>query len=979
MFEPGDRPRVFALPSGVDFPAELLRGMEARLAGQPPEALARTQLIVNTRRMDRRIRALFDAGPARLLPRLSLITDFGEVGIAGGLPPATPALRRRLELSQLIAGLLDAQPDLAARASLYDLADSLAGLMDEMQGEGVSTETIRGLDVTDMSGHWARAQSFIGIVDDYLGDGSRLDPQARQRAVITALAERWKEAPPQHPVLLAGSTGSRGTTLMLIEAVARLPQGAVILPGYDFDQPESVWADMSDALVSEDHPQFRFSRIMEQLGLEPGDIRPWTDAVPPSPERNRLISLALRPAPFTHAWLAEGPALEGIADATRDLTLVEAEGPRDEALAIALRLRHAAETGQNAALITPDRMLSRRVTAALDQWGILPDDSAGLPLQLSPPGRFLRHVAQLFSQTLTAERLMVLLKHPLCHSGPGRGAHLLNTRDLELHLRRNGPPFPDAESLADYRSGRLDKGEEGPSEAWIAWLSAHFCGQEIAGAQALAAWVARLRNLAEAIAGGGEAEGSGELWEKNAGQKALGVIEALEREAGAGGEMSAQDFADLLGALLAGEEVRDRDAPHPTILIWGTLEARVQGADLLILGGLNEGSWPEAVQPDPWLNRKLRQQAGLLLPERGVGLSAHDFQQAAAAREVWLTRAVRSEDAETVPSRWLNRLMNLLSGLEEGRPALEAMQERGRLWTDWAREMEKAPFIEPALRPSPRPPVAARPARLSVTEIKRLIRDPYAIYAKHVLRLRPLDPLAQEPDALLRGTVLHEVLEGFVQATLEAPDRLSTAEFLSQSRALLDSEVPWPVARHLWLARMRRVAEDFVTTEAARQAQAAPVGFEVRARMKLDPLDFTLTGTADRIDRREDGRLLLYDYKTGSAPTRKQQASFDKQLLIEAAMAEEGAFEGLDPGEVAEALFISFGAGFGEVAAPLDTEPPAKVLEELRKLIGAYMERSQGYTSRRTVYKDTDTGDYDHLARFGEWDRSAEAQPEDLE
>ncbi|MDU9006039.1 double-strand break repair protein AddB [Sedimentitalea todarodis] len=976
MFDPTDKPRVFALPPGVDFPDALVDGVIGRCDAGDPTALARVQIVVNTRRMARRMRDLFDAGPARLLPKVSLLTEIGATGVK--LPPLASSLRRRLELARLISRLLDQQPDLAARSSVYSLADSLAELMDEMQGEGVPPSRISELDVSDMSSHWARAQQFFGIAEQYLAaqDGLMVDPQTRQRRMVDALIQRWQEAPPETPVILAGSTGSRGTTALLMAAIARLPQGAIVLPGYDFDQPDAVWSRLDEPLQSEDHPQYRFRHLMQMLQIAPSDVAPWTDAQPPSPDRNRLISLALRPAPVTDAWLTEGPGLSNLATAAADVTLIRAPEPRAEALAIALRLRKAAETGQTAALITPDRMLTRQVSAALDRWNILPDDSAGLPLQLSPPGRFLRHVAGLFAKSLNGEMLLTLLKHPLCHSDAMRGEHLLYSRDLELYLRRNGPPFPTAETL----TAICQQQKNLPPPEWIDWLTSRFAGQDTVGARPLADWTLHLREMAEAIAGGSRETGSGALWTGFAGTEAQTIIAALEAEAGHGGDMTAREFSDLLGALLAGGEVRDPNAPHERIMIWGTLEARVQGADLLILGGLNEGSWPEAPNPDPWLNRTLRNKAGLLLPERRIGLSAHDFQQAACAPEVWLTRSLRSDDAETVPSRWLNRVTNLLNGLpDQGGPkAMEDMAARGQRWLDWAKELDRAPRVEPAHRPSPRPPVVSRPTKLSVTEIKTLIRDPYAIYAKHVLRLRPLDPLVKEPDALLRGIAVHDFLETFIKHTTDRPGDLTRDVFLDFAQRQLNTSVSWPAARRLWRARLARIADAFLSEEKARREIAWPAAYEAVLRYPLTPLPFTLTGRADRIDRDETGALHIYDYKTGAPPTKSQQAKFDKQLLIEAAIAEDGGFDALDPAPVAEAVFLRVGSPGANVHAPLAEEPAAKVLADLRELIGAYLDESQGYTARRMLEKDSDVGYFDQLARFGEWDRSANPVTEDL-
>ncbi|MHA6324494.1 double-strand break repair protein AddB [Roseivivax sp. CAU 1753] len=975
MFDGTPTPRLFALPPGADFPAALVAGLRARFAEHPPEAIARTELFVNTERMARRLQGLFaDAGPG-FLPRIQLLTEPGDARLRASLPIAVPNLRRRLELTGLVARLLDRTPDLAPRAALFDLADSLAALMDEMQIEGVDPAAIARLDVSDQSGHWDRALGFLRIVQHYFdATDPAPDAAALQRRALEARLALWQAAPPAHPVIVAGSTGSRGTTHALMQAVARLPQGAVVLPGFDFDMPRHVWDQLTDDLPradhtqpGEDHPQFRFARLLRDLGASRTDVTDWGHGRAPAPSRNALVSLALRPAPVTDQWLTEGPGLADLDAAMRNVTLLEAADPRAEAVAIAMRLRAAAEDGQSAALITPDRGLTRRVSAALDRWGILPDDSAGLPAQLSPPGRLLRQVAQLLHRPLTAETLLALLKHPLCHAGndphEARSAHTRALPALEAHIRKTGMPYPTAGQIADWKQAA----DHGP---WTDWIARVFCTAPEAGHRPLADWVALHLARVQDIVAGSEGTDHGALWDKAAGREVRRIVDELQAEAGYGADLSARDYADLFGAILARGEVRDRDAAHPHIKIWGTIEARVMGADLLILGGLNEGSWPEMPKADPWLNRRMRADAGLTLPERRIGLSAHDFQQAIGAREVWLTRSVKSSDADTVPSRWLNRIVNLMNGLprQGGEAALQAMRARGALWARRVATLEAPIQAPPARRPSPKPPAGARPRDLRLTQVKTLIRDPYAIYARKVLRLDGMNPLMQAPDALLRGIVVHDALKSFGEAMRDHGQAPDARAFLDTIARELDAHVPFPLARQLWTARFARIADGFARDEAARQTRARLARFEIPGEATIPALGFTLTTRADRIDLDVRGGAHLYDYKTGTPPSKDQQLHFDKQLLLTAAMVEQGAFADFAPRHIADAQFIGLGAKPGEVAAPLDEAPPAQVWAELEALIARYLDAGQGFTARRAMFSDQDTGDYDHLSRLGEWD-----------
>ena len=967
---------VFALPCGADFPGAFADGLIARMRGRPAQDMARVTVYANSGQSLMALRdALIWRGPI-ILPRLRLIADLG-----GG--SATAPLARRLELGRLIDAALRAQPDLAQGQSVPELAASLAGLMAEMQLEGLGAEALDRIDASDHAQHWGRALAFLRIAAGYYLSDPPQDRESRQRVAAEHLAAAWArgEDLPDGPVVVAGSTGSHGATRDFMRAVARLPLGAVVLPGFDPDLPASVWEGL-DAR-SEDHPQARYAPFVAEFGPPPD----WVAGAAPDPARNRLISLALRPAPVTDQWIEEGPRLGPLPPATRHLTLIEAEQPGLEAAAVALVIRQAVEAGQPVTLIAADRMLTRRVQSALDRWGIIPDDSAGQPLPLTAPGLFLRHVADLYGAELMVDALLVLLKHPVTATGLGpdfRREHNRHTRDLELHLRKHGPAFPDGAALRAW----ADKGDD-KSKPWALWLAGLLDRiVPLAGDRAprpLANRLRDLRALAEDLAAGpgGSAEAS-ELWAKASGGLARAVLDQLDAHAAMGHALRPSEFRDLLHEQLQGQAVRQDVAAHPLVRFRGPREARTEAvgevAGLVILSGLNEGGWPQALPPDPWLSRPMRLAAGLTLPERRVGLAAHDFQQAVGAAQVILTRARRDAEAETIPSRWLNRLVNLLGGLpgQDGPRALADMRSRGQAWLDLA-EAQARPRdrVAPAPRPAPIPPAPAL-SEMSVTEVRTLIRDPYAVYARRVLGLRALDPLRPEPSAAERGNVLHDIMDRFLRGLPDLPEtpEVMTARLLSITDAVLERDVPWPSARLFWRARIAGVADRLMADEALRLTQGRPVVIEDPGALAVPGAAFRLTARPDRLDLLTDGRVHVYDYKSGKPPSDKQIAHFDKQLPLEAAMVEMGGFGKLGPVPVAGISYIQLG-GEGK------TEPrefgPGFALETWQgfvALIGLYLRGERGFVARLAMERTDHASDYDHLSRHGEWDATQAAVSE---
>ncbi len=980
MFDPGpayattSAPRIFALPIGCDFPQALVAGLRARMADHPPEAMSRVTLYLNTQRMQTRITQIFLATGPCFLPKLRLISQLADDPRLDLPKPASP-LRRQLEIANLVTALLQADRTLAPSSAAFDLALSLDRLLNEMQAEAVTPEAIARLDVGQHSEHWARAQRFLNIVTPlfYAGTG----PDARRRAAAAGLAALWQAQPPMDPILIAGTTGSRKSTAEFMHSVCALPQGAVILPGYDFDLQADVWQQMDDVLQAEDHPQFRFRRLMDRIGFGPEDVQKWHDTPVHSENRNKLISLSLRPAPVTDQWLRDGPKLQGLIAATADLTLIEAPSSRSEALAIALVLRKAVQDGTRAALITPDRVLSRQVTAALDRWGIVPDDSAGRPLALSAAGRLMRHTAALMAEPLTLDRLVIALKHPLTASGDGRGHHLLLLRELEVKLRRFGPVFPDLETVLNWAAQQRIAG----ATEWALALAPLFSAGVGPAPRTLSRHIADHIALTEALARGTAMNGTGALWDGAAGREIRNLMDELTREADAAAPLTIQDYRAMFETLVAGREVREAPIADPNILIWGTIEARVQGCDLVILGGLNDAVWPKLPEPDAWLNRPMRRDAGLLLPDRQIGLAAHDYQQAIAAKVVVLTRAKRNADSETIPSRWLNRLTNLMDGLacQDGPAALAAMRGRGEEWLRLARDVDRpsaAQTADPALRLSPRPapvpPLALRPRELALTAMENLITNPYHIYARYILKLHKLPPLRAAVDARDRGTAVHLILERFVKGRPDGETRpMARARLQAIAAEVFAQEVPFPSVRALWLAKLMQAAGSFLAEDQRFGGQALAI--ESKGRMHLPSLNFTLTGTPDRIDRLSDGTLHLIDYKTSSAPTKAEQDQHRKQLRFAAVMAQAGGFAQLGPATVSTISYITLSRGGKpehSVLSPQQIETESRILHDL---VAAYQCADVGYTARRADFKDSFEGDYDLLMRFGEWQTSDDA------
>jgi ATP-dependent helicase/nuclease subunit B len=972
-------PSVYTIAPGRPF-LDLLAAGILQQHGSDPLNLSRVTVLLPTRRACRALAEAFlrqSEGAALLLPVIRPLGDVDEDeldlrGIGDARDDALPF--GTLERSLLLARLVRASPLAGGdSANALRLARELGHLLDAAATEEVGLDRLPDLVPAELAGHWQQTLDFLKIVREawpaIKAEQGRSDSAEHRQRATQRWIDHWQAAPPAYPVIAAGSTGTIPATARLLKLISRLPQGSVVLPGLDRGLDDTTWKAVHDEPT---HPQHALARLLDTLGILRSEVAAWPDHGEVHSNRVELLSTALLPPAESHRWRELRGSLA--ADALAGLQRIDAPGPREEALSIALAMRETLETpGRTAALITPDRMLARRVSMELARYGIAVDDSAGIPLIQTAPAVFLRLLAAAVAENFAAVPLLALLKHPFCRLGMARGDLLRWVRRIERKLLRKSRPTVGLNALTADLAGEPDLLPPLARLAAIAETMRSEDGQSTTLKTLLQVQITAAEALTVAP------DQPTPLWQQDAGEALHALVVDLLDASEQFGTVTPSEWPRLLDALLEGQVVRPRRPSHSRLAIWGLLEARLQQADRIILGGLNEGTWPPQAKEDPWLSRPMRADLGLSSPEFRLGQTAHDFVQAASGGDVILTRAAKVDGTPTVPARWLLRLEALLDAKDP-----RWINSLAPQYLAWAEELDTPQQSLKFDPPRPTPPVMARPRNLPVTDIETWIRDPYALYAKRVLGLRHLDPPDQPPDARLRGNVIHAVLEVFQQQNpLALPeDSIALQTLLDLGRKEFGAWLEQPDIMALWWPRFERAMRWFLIYERERRKGGyKPALLEAKGATELDaPAGaFTLEARADRIDRHEgDGRLAILDYKTGNPPTPKQVSSgLAPQLALEAAIAQAGGFAGLSPANIAELVYIRLGGG-GEpgearrIEGTSRTEiPPADELarEALARLAGwvvRFDDAATPYLSRpRPQFVDY-PGDYDHLARVAE-------------
>ena len=984
---------IYTIPAGQPFAQELAAGILTSV--QTPEQLAEIKILLPSRRAAQALRTAFiqqGEGQALFLPDMQPIGDVDELDFGFlsqhfqrddlfDLLPAISLTDRQMILARLIRSRSDSCQPLSVPQALR-LAASLARFLDQIYQSGGCFSDLKETDIpSEFARHWAEILTFLEIVlqkwPEITKEMGVMDPSVRRLALLDKQLHNWTDQPPQTPVILAGSTGSLPKTVALMRAVRALPAGLLVFPGHDGSLVSTD--DLNSILGDVGHPLHQLFTTFSSLNVTPDKVPVWPacSSQPVITARTVLMRQVLLPAEQTAQWrqiASDHPDVE--ATALKGLRLIEADNTHHEADIIACLMRETLEThGKTAMLVTSDRQLARQVRAALLKWGLNVDDSAGIPLPLTRTGHYLQLIAEWVNKQGSALELLALIKHPLACGGLAAAKFRQLARLLERQVLRGYLHQNDREGIAkllasDRKLHHLKRFYEQNILAPLLPITEAFAAQNASFGQLADAHGKAAEQLAQTDT---ENEALQALWSSEDGKVAAQLLDEIASSDMAM-EVQARDYTEVFHVFSCQQIVRSVWRTHPRLAILGTVEARMQSADHIILGSLNEGSWPPAQDYDPWTNQTIR--TALKLPNRRwrVGLSAHDFLMQVCTPEVTITRARQADDSPTAPSRWLERLKAVLVAAQLSQTLETGIPDS----VETALTSHLGKPVKAVDMPAPCPQITMRPRQFSATEFDHWISDPYFIYAKKILKLKPLEPVDRRPDAVLRGTLTHEALAAFIDQYPAGSLPADAKETLYRlGEKVFTPYFGHPPIKVFWLARFQLIADWFIEHENSLRQTLKHSYAELKGHISLDAPygPVTVTATADRLDIHNDGTLSIIDYKTGPAPTKaKVDRRRATQLLIEAVIAQAGGFtfaENDQPHGFRDLSYWQLSGSYERVARITDVLPDGfdvdKDRQHLEELIVKYDHADQPYLPEPSPQDRPAYSDYRHLSRVREW------------
>jgi len=835
-------------------------------------------------------------------------------------------------------------------AQAVNLSLDLANLIDTACNLELSFDKLHDLVPEKYATHWQETLKLLKIITEFwpqiLKDRHAIDLCDLKKKLLYQQALLWQKENSPRDIVAAGITASFPAIVNLLKIISDLPNGKIYFSGVDTHADDTYWLN-----VDESHPQFELKELLSLLELDRHKISSICESV--DLPKEEFISEIMRPASVSDAW--QKLSLKAhLHSAFEGMHLIETKTQRDEALSIALKMREILnQPEKTAALITYDRNLARRVAVELARFNIEIDDSAGLPLSLSPIGIFLRLIAEAAQDMSSDTKFISILKNPFTHFHHSTADFRKKAYDYELFLRQKNSTLSVTDDLSFIQEIK-DK---------FIPLKELLQSSEVSLEDILKKHI----ELAEELACSNDTLGEIFLWRGDAGKTAVNLLTKLFNSASSLGKIAGRDYLPLFCELMSLESVRSSYGTHPRLSILGPIEAHLCRFDYVILGEINEGIWPKPAQADMWMSRPMKKDFGFNLPEKNIGIMAADLCGFLASPNVILTRAERVDGVPMKKSRWLLRLETVLRAL--GHDVEEIKDDNISLL---AQKLDIPTDYLSISAPEPCPPVSARPRKLSASAVDLLISDPYAVYAKYILRLYPLDNLDVPPDQRDYGTLIHSVIEEFNNIysrslPSNALDILINLGEQHFNKAHLQSEL-----KAFWWPKFVNTAIAFIAQD--NRDNVLKINNEVTGEIEYQTArgNFKFTAKADRIDILKDGSISIIDYKTGKIPSKKQiMSGHALQLLLEGLIASKGCFENISSAPLNKLTYWHLGSEITPqnllFIDPKENDVLDKCEDYLLKLISAFDFDTTPYHSHPTPKYVSKNRDYEHLARVKEW------------
>ncbi len=940
-----------------------------------PEKLSEVLFLLPSRRACKNLQEAFvrlNGRTPTILPEIRAIADIEEENILFNnntlsldIKPIIKQKHRAFILTKIIIqtpakwGLSD-----ISTSQAYALAQNLSALIDLVEENELDFANLKNIVREEYAEHWQQILQLLDIITRYLpeilNDMNCQNSAKYQIELLRNQIKLWQTTKPKKKIVIAGTTAGFPVLKELVKTVLELENGEVYLYELDTYLDDESWEK-----IDENHPQFELKELLDHLNLKRHDIIPAEDVKITS--KQRFISEIMRPSTTSSKW-QQIIAHKFNRNELDYLKILNCDDLRQEAYAIALIMREVLETPEKtAALITSDRNLARRVVSELKRWNIIADDSSGQPLHLSTLGIYMRLIINVLEQNFSKTSLLALLKHPFTKCGMPTDKYKI----MVYHIERNWRNDKFAEPLNEEENNLLSFLYQN-----LKTLNDMYFAPTLNFKQMFEEHI----RTAETLANTTTKTGDKIIWRKEDGIAAAKFVAETALYADILGNIPSNDYGIMFSLLLSEQTVRNKFGQHPRIKILGPIEARLQKFDVTIIGEANEGKWPQTMQADMWMSRPMKKEFGIPLPERSVGISAADFAHLLAGNKVYITRAEKDNGTPTNKSRWLLRLETVLSAnfadseVKNIKNSYAFMYDTKYL--NLAKNYERANAEDIASHkidaPAPKPPLYARPRKLSAGSFADWLSDPYIIYARYILNLYPLDKLDKPLNQLDYGVFIHAVLNEFnnkYPATYPPKNQAVTELTQIADKLLLE----WNVAPEIlafWKPNITTTIEWIVNEEIKHRENIKFVYNEIEGQTiyKAKGGDFIIKARADRIEQTKDNELNIIDYKTGSAPkinTVKQ--GFAPQLSTEALIAENGGFPNITSKKINTLAYWKP----NDKVVLLDKKTTAEALENAKKriftLIEDFDDENTPYYSHPHPAHASGNKNYEHLSRYLEW------------